>query len=151
MERDKQRLGLKIGPMLTAFGRIMKTHIKQEGMGYTLEHLVLLNKISCTSDVIVQQDIAEWMSKDKSAILRFVDVLEKDGLLIRKCDPQDRRRNILQVTSSGKKLIGQLNDIEATISATLLQDIPEDELELFFSVADRIKYYAERINSELSK
>lgn len=91
------------------------------------------------------------MAKDKSVILRFVDVLEKGGLLIRRTDPQDRRRNILQVTPGGEEVISQLSEIEAEISAMLLQDIPEDEVAIFFKVTDRIKQNAERINAESSK
>lgn len=151
MKENNRRLGFKLGPMLGAFGRIVKTRIKQEGMAYTLEHLVLLKKISDTSDVLVQQDIAEWMAKDKSVILRFVDVLEKGGLLIRRTDPQDRRRNILEVTPSGEEVIHQLSEIESEISATLLQDIPEEEVAIFFKVTDLIKQNAERMNSEISK
>lgn len=151
MDADKRRLGFKIGPMLTAFGRMMKTRIKQEGIVYTLEHLVLLKKISDTSDALVQQDIAEWMAKDKSVILRIVDVLEKDGLLTRKSDPNDRRRNILEVTPKAETVIQQLSDIETVITDALLQDIPEDEIEIFFKVTDRIKLNAERLNAESSK
>lgn len=151
MNDEKMHLGIKTGPMFSAFGRIMKTRIKQIGIPYTLEQLVMLKKISDTNDTLVQQDIAEWMAKDKSVILRIVDVLEKDGLLTRRIDPQDRRRNILEITPNGEMVLGQLCDLENIVSNILLQDIPKDEVRIFFKVTDQIRQNAERLGSELSK
>lgn len=101
-------LGYTLGPMFSAFTRPLKIRIKQEGIPYALEHLVLLKTINETKDSVAQQDIAEKMCKDKSVIFRIVDILEKDGLLRRQVDPCDRRRNILEVTDAGNLLIKNL-------------------------------------------
>lgn len=137
--------------MLTAFARPLKFKIKQLGLPYSFEHLVLLKIIKDKKDTLAQQDIAERLGKDKSVIMRIVDILEKDNLLIRKVDPNDRRRNILEVTPEGDMLIKNLLDIEVEISGKLMQDIPDDEIAVFLKVIAQLKLNAENLYSEISK
>lgn len=139
-------IGYTIGPMLSAVIKPIKLMIKQEGIPYSLEQLVLLKILKDNPESMVQQDIAEKLGKDKSLVLRFIDVLEKDGLVIRKVDPNDRRRNILEVTTLATKFIDQFHVIEIAISEKLFHNIPASDIETFFNVANTIKENAEQIS-----
>lgn len=71
----------------------------------TFEQLGLLYFISRhknRENGLIQQNIAEVMEKTKSAILRSIDILEEKGLVKRLPVPGDRRKNIIELTNSGK-------------------------------------------------
>jgi MarR family transcriptional regulator for hemolysin len=145
MATNIKPLGLTIGPMLSAVMRPIKAILKQEGIPYSIEHLVLLKITRECKDTVVQQDLAEKMGKDKSMILRIVDILENDGLLRRIVDPNDRRRNILEVTYLGNQFINRFQEIELMISTELLKNLTDEEIESFFSVVEKIKTNAEKL------
>ncbi|PZX20302.1 MarR family transcriptional regulator for hemolysin [Breznakibacter xylanolyticus] len=138
-------LGLSLGPMLSAITRPMKAILKQEEIPYSIEHLVLLKITRDCKDSVVQQDLAEKMGKDKSVILRIVDILEKDGLLRRIVNPNDRRRNILEVTYLGNQFINRFQEIEMQVSKELLKNLTDEEVEHFFRIVEKIKTNAENM------
>ncbi len=145
MQSDVKPLGFTLGPMLSAFARPLKVKIKQAGIPYTFEHLILLKKITTCSELMAQQELAEQLGKDKSVVLRMVDLLENDGLLKRQVDANDRRRNLLMVTESGDKYLHQISELEMELTLKLVQNIPESELETFYAVIEKIKRNAESL------
>ena len=101
MASNIKPLGLTLGPLLNMIGKAMRVLLKEKGISYSLEQLYILTVVRDSEEVVVQQDLAETLGKDKSFILRIVDSLENDGLIRRIVDSNDRRRNILEVTYLG--------------------------------------------------
>ena len=58
----------------------------------------------------------------------------KDDLLRRVADPNDRRRNVLELTDKGFSLTNRVFEIEDQVSKELLQGITKEDLEGFFNV-----------------
>jgi DNA-binding MarR family transcriptional regulator len=52
-----------------------------------------------------QKDIARRLSIDGGDIVAFIDGLQGQGLVVRERDQRDRRRQILTITASGKRLL----------------------------------------------
>jgi MarR family transcriptional regulator for hemolysin len=48
------------------------------------------------------------MGLDPSALVRIIDLLEKKGLVSRGIDPNDRRRNPIQITQKGRELLAAI-------------------------------------------
>jgi MarR family transcriptional regulator, transcriptional regulator for hemolysin len=96
-------------------------------------------------ETCVQQDLANMMGKDKSAILRLIDSLEEKRLVIRVVDSTDRRKNCLHVTELGKEIIQQYIDMEAIISNELTEGISETDIETFYRVIATIRANAEKL------
>jgi DNA-binding MarR family transcriptional regulator len=48
-----------------------------------------------------QQDLGERLRIDPSNLVAFLNSLEDEGLLVRKRDPEDRRRHIVEITEQG--------------------------------------------------
>src|SRR5690606_7778141 len=77
----------------------------------TFEQMGVLYYISRNpSRELIQQDIAAVMEKTKSAILRSVDILEEKGFVKRLPVPGDRRKNIVELTETGKSIIEKVHD-----------------------------------------
>lgn len=122
----------------------MVTKMRQEGVTQSMDQIVVLLIIRHKCESVVQQDLVDIMGKDKSVILRMVDCLEKDDLLRRVADPNDRRRNVLELTEKGISLTNRVFEIEDQVSKELLQGITKEDLEGFFNVIDRIRENAQK-------
>ena len=52
-----------------------------------------------------QQELAQTLGIDRTTMVAFVDLLEGKGLVQRRPDPSDRRRNVVEMTSRGKRTL----------------------------------------------
>ncbi|MDR0368777.1 MAG: MarR family transcriptional regulator [Bacteroidales bacterium] len=103
----------------------------------------ILMIVGCHQDVI-QQDIAALAKKDKSAVLRQIDLLERKSLVKRKEDSNDKRKNRIVTTKEGKKIIKMLAEREHELFLSLSQGIDAKEMATFVKVLDTLKLNAEK-------
>jgi Transcriptional regulators len=94
---------------------------------------------------LIQQDIAETLKKDKSAILRQIDHLEIKQLVRRVADPQDRRKNFVKITEKGMKYIKEIIDKQNELFTLLANGLSEAELNAFSKVSNHLKSRAKTI------
>ena len=87
--------------------------------------------------------MAEKLGKDKSAILRMIDLLEKKELVRRAVDQNDRRKNQLLVTKKGERLIAEFREIESELNSELLEGLSDADMETFYKVANHIQIKSE--------
>jgi DNA-binding MarR family transcriptional regulator len=70
-----------------------------------------------------QQELALALGIDRTTMVTFVDLLEGKGLVRRRPDPSDRRRNVVEVTAKGKRTLEEgrraSDDAEQTLLAPL--------------------------------
>jgi DNA-binding MarR family transcriptional regulator len=94
---------------------------------------------------VSQQEIAEIAKNDKSAVLRHIDLLETQGLVERRGDASDRRKNLIVITDKGKILTKKIIDEEKKLFKTLSQGVSADELDVFTKVLQVLKTNAEKL------
>ncbi|MDR1459843.1 MAG: MarR family transcriptional regulator [Bacteroidales bacterium] len=94
---------------------------------------------------LIQQDIAETLKKDKSAVLRQIDTLEAKQLVQRIADPQDRRKNIVKITDKGMSFIKEIIDKQNGLFALLSCGLDSEELEVFSRVVNHLRSMAKAI------
>ena len=88
---------------------------------------------------MIQQDIAEVMDKTKSAILRSIDILEEKGFVKRLPVAGDRRKNVIELTESGKAVIDKMHHNFMERDLVLKQGIDEKDLETCMFVLSKIQ------------
>ncbi len=88
---------------------------------------------------LIQQDIAEIMEKTKSAILRSLDILEEKGFVRRLSVPGDRRKNVIELTGTGKAVIDKMHQKFLGQDVLLKEGITEDELQTCMCVLNKIQ------------
>lgn len=54
-----------------------------------------------------QQEVAHSLGVDRTTMVTFVDLLEGKGLVRRRPDPADRRRNVVEVTPEGERALAK--------------------------------------------
>jgi DNA-binding MarR family transcriptional regulator len=106
----------------------------------TFEQMGVLYFISRNkSKEMIQQDIAEVMDKTKSAILRSIDILEKKGFVKRLSAPADRRKNVIELTDSGKNIIKEMHKKFLEQDVVLKKGISKGELDACMAVLLKVK------------
>ncbi|MBZ9631578.1 MarR family transcriptional regulator [Salegentibacter sp. LM13S] len=131
-------IGFKMSEVIKSIGKLIDKSVMEKGHELSMEYFIMLN-ILYDKDNIIQQDLASIMNKDKSAILRQIDVLERKKLVVRIPDSEDRRKKTIVLTKDGRKMVEKLRKIEADIFNSLLKNVSEKDLKIFESVLDIMK------------
>lgn len=106
----------------------------------TFEQMGVLYYISrSTNKEMIQQDIAEVMDKTKSAILRSIDILEEKGFVKRLPVAGDRRKNVIELTGTGKAVIDKMHLNFLERDEILKQGIDQKDLETCMFVLSKIQ------------
>lgn len=146
MENEKRPLGMLVVDMLKSMFRVIESRAcEQTGMKLTMPQFALLHTISKESDEVILKDVAVKMRKDKSAIVRMVDQLEKKELLRRVVDQNDRRKNLLFVTKKGERYIADFMAIELKLNEELEEGLSEDDLLTFYKIVNHFKLKAQQL------
>lgn len=74
-----------------------------------------------------QQQAAEGLGVDRTTMVALLDGLETKGLLSRRVDPDDRRRNVLEVTAAGRKTLRRGIRASDAAERQLLSGLDETE------------------------
>ena len=131
-------IGLKMGELIKSIGKRIDDALNNEEPALSMEYFFLLNILYGKEDII-QHDLANIMKKDKSGILRQIDLLEKMKLVVRVPDNDDRRRKAIVLTKAGVKKVEHFRQVEANIFNGLLEGIAQKDLEIFDSILDKMK------------
>jgi MarR family transcriptional regulator for hemolysin len=83
--------------------------------------------------------------KDKSAVLKQIDILEAKGFIQRQVDAQDRRKKMIVITGEGEKIITKIIDKEREMFSALTQGIEKREMDDFLKVLSCLQINAEKI------
>lgn len=134
-----------LGFMIVHTGKLLLKAINVTFAGIskeiTFEQMGVLYFISRNSGKkdMIQQDIAEIMDKNKSAILRSVDILEQKGFVKRVPAAGDRRKNIITLTEAGKNIIEKMHEFFMGQDVVLKEGIDETELSVCMKVLAKIQ------------
>jgi DNA-binding MarR family transcriptional regulator len=144
--KENNPLALTLGGMLREVARILRKRTdEQMETKLTMEQIGLLIAIHNSKDEVIQQDMACSLGKDKSAILRTIDLVEAKELIKRVSDTTDRRKKYLMVTKKGEKVIEQFLQIDLELTAELENGISEQDLNSFYKVVSLIKSNAKEL------
>ena len=89
-------------------------------------------------DGVSQQELCNATFKDKPSMTRLIDNMEKQHLVVRILDKQDRRSNLVYLTKDGKALEEQAWPIANKTLAEALQGINVRELNIAQEVLRKI-------------
>ncbi len=107
---SKEEIKNHLGTSIVFTGRLISnkinTHFNELGSNITFDQMGVLFFITLhRTKEIIQQDLASLMNKNKSAVLRTIDILEKKKYVKRVPVLSDRRKNIIEPTEAGIKMV----------------------------------------------
>ena len=74
-----------------------------------------------------QGAIADALDYDRGQLVGLLDEMEEAGLVERRRDPDDRRRQIVVTTPAGRKALGKMRSLAAGIDDEFLAPLTADE------------------------
>jgi len=118
---------LLTGRTFVALARTLHRSFKQEGLDISQEQWTILAEL-WKGDGLTQQELALRTYRDKPAVTRLIDNLEKKDLLRRKVEESDRRINRIFLTKKGRELeVMAAERVKHTIERAT-EGIPEEDL-----------------------
>jgi len=146
MEKPTVPLGMALIEMLKQMFNVLEIRTaKQTDIKLTMAQFGLLFTICQEKDEVILKDMAEKMGKDKSSILRMIDLLEKKELVRRVVDQNDRRKNQLLVTKKGERFITEFRKIEFELNKELQEGLSEDDMQNFYKVVNHFKMKSDQL------
>jgi len=148
MEALKMPLGMVVVKMLKPMFCVLEMRAaRQTDLKLTMAQFVLLFTISEEKEEVILKDMAEKLGKDKSSILRMIDLLEKKELLRRVVDQNDRRKNQLLVTKKGERFIAEFRNVELELNMELLEGLSDTDMQTFYKVLNHITVKADQLKN----
>jgi len=92
-------------------------------------------------------EVADRTLMDKVAVSRAVTKLIKNGRIDRQFADADRRRSILNLSEEGRNVHNEIAPLALQFERELLQDISEEDYEIFNSILERLLSKARLIAS----
>jgi len=146
MEVSNMPLGMVVVKMLKSMFKILEVRAaEQTNAKLTMTQFGLLFAINAEKEEVILKNMAEKMGKDKSAILRMIDLLEKKEFICRVVDQNDRRKNQLLVTKKGERIIAEFLEIELKLNSEIQDGLSEADIQTFFKVVNHLKIKSEQL------
>ncbi|HEY9854195.1 MAG TPA: MarR family transcriptional regulator [Stenomitos sp.] len=80
--------------------------------------------------------LANKLEVPSSLMSRYLDGLQKDGLIDRRIDPQDSRRVILSLTDKGERTVREVDDLMNELASQRLARLDDETLSAFLRGLD---------------
>jgi DNA-binding MarR family transcriptional regulator len=99
-----------------------------QALGYLLKH----------EGVTTQQELGDAMLMDDNTVVLLLNELEAAGFTVRRRDPGDRRRHIVEITPAGRRAIERAEKAQEGIEEELLGDLSQEERTTLGTLLSRV-------------
>jgi DNA-binding MarR family transcriptional regulator len=141
---------------LVESSRLLRNYIdnRAKERGTTRAQWIVLFRLR-QQEGLSQVDLADVLELQPISLVRLLDRLVEHGLLERRPDPKDRRANRLFLTSRGRQLVDDLDNLRDAIALDVLRDIPDEaiqtSLDTLVDVKERLKGLGEASDTIVAK
>ncbi len=112
--------------LLTQLTKAFHKRTSEEVLGMRLRQYMALTKVR-DHPGLSQQELAEYMLLDSNAVVLLLNELEDQGYSIRRRDPDDRRRHIVELAGAGRQALVRAEKGRAGIEDELLRGLSAEE------------------------
>lgn len=123
----KDQIGFRINRTAKALTHAFDQELRKN-VGISIGQWKIIIVVYDAGTGLTQKEIAGLLDLEGSTLIPIIDKLEKDELIKRTVDIQDRRNNRIFLTAKSEKTIGLMLDCGLKINNWLTQDITEEDL-----------------------
>ena len=87
---------------------------------------------------ISQQEIESALFMDANSVVLILNELEAAQFSVRRRDPQDRRRHIVEITAAGRRALERADKARESLEDELLRDMSSDERRTLRRLLERV-------------
>ncbi len=118
---------------------ILRANEALAAYGIKVRHYVVLS-LAASDLTPSQRELAEFLHLDPSQIVATIDVLEKQGWVVRQPSKEDRRIKVLNATADGKRVLAQIEAAVKDAEADSLSALSIDERDQLRGLLRRIAF-----------
>jgi DNA-binding MarR family transcriptional regulator len=93
-------------------------------------------------------ELADCTGVTRATVSGLLDGMERDGLVVRKCDSADRRQVRVLVTPQGKELLDRIRPAYCRWFSELVASLSETERQLLIALLEKIQHQLSAVRSE---
>jgi DNA-binding MarR family transcriptional regulator len=123
--------------LITRLNKSLYKRTSEQLLGMRLRQFQALAKVR-DHPGISQQELAEGMLLDANAVVILLNELEDLGYSVRRRDPVDRRRHILELTDSGRQAIARAEKGRDSIEGEVLAGLSAEEKQTLRKLLTRV-------------
>jgi MarR family transcriptional regulator, transcriptional regulator for hemolysin len=129
-------IGFIVNQAAKAFVKALDAELRQK-VGVTVGQwkvmVMLVNQNGLT-----QKEIAEKLALEGPTLIPILDKMEKEGLVIRKVDPNDRRNNRIYRTEKADTLWDSMIECGLKIREVSIKDIPDENVKIMKDALEKM-------------
>lgn len=139
VERDEDWV-IRLGFLVHDVARLRRTVIDEtfKPLSVTRSQAWLMAYLS-KADGLTQSALAEQMDLGKVALGGLIDRLEKNEMIERRADPDDRRMNMIYITTKGKRVVKAMRKLTIEANKGILKGISDEEVRLAAIMMGKMK------------
>lgn len=132
-----EHVGFTMPVAATTVGhRHIVTDLAHRGFGLAYNELVILFLLLCAPRPLATAETCAYAMISRKTAFSLLSDMEDRGLIEKDCDPRDRRRMTMRLTSRGSRLVGGVLDALDTMWGTYLcENLPSREFATYMSLA----------------
>lgn len=136
-------MSLQIARLARVRRRTADHLLSAHGLSEATAHPLLI--LSERAEAIGQGVLAQEMGIEGPSLVRLVDLLEKEGLVVRREHPTDRRAKLLALTAKGKTKAAKINQVLSEGREHLFQHISGEDISVTLKVLRQIETSCDEI------
>lgn len=137
MKSSQVQFAKVLDKLHTDFEKYMRIRIKEAGLPITRVRFGILYHIKETGE-LNQQALADWHNITPQAIHRYIKDLEQKKYIKRNIDTDDTRSYRVSLTSSGKKILTQSEQIITSAVKEFYSELTTKEIEGVTNILTKI-------------
>jgi len=119
-----------------AFRKALDLELRRK-TGVTFGQWKILAMLS-REDGLTQKEIADRCEVEGPTLIPIIDKMEKEGVVTRKVDREDRRVNRIFLTTKAESTWNSLVDCSTQVRKSSIRDIPEEQVKIMRNVLEKI-------------
>jgi len=126
MEANMKESGAGLVALVTQINKALHRRTSEELLGMRLKQFMTLGYVRDRGSVS-QQELETAMLIDANAVVLLLNELEAAGWSVRRRDPNDRRRHLVEITDSGKTAVDRAEKARETLEEEILAGMSPDD------------------------
>ena len=129
-------IGFIVNQAAKAFIKALDSELRQK-VGVTVGQWKVM-VILVNQNGLAQKEIAEKLGLESPTLIPIIDKMEKEDLVIRKVDPNDRRNNRIYRTEKANTLWNNMIECGLKIREVSIKDIPEENVKIMKDALEKM-------------
>jgi len=137
VKRDAQRPNPSLLTLLTQLPKVINKRMSEDLLGMRIKPYVVLGYIR-DHEGVSQQELETAMYMDANGVVLLLNELEAARHLVRRRDPQDRRRHIVEITDSGRRALERADKAREGLEDEILAALSAEDRNTLRRLVERV-------------